>query len=362
MNIEVATRSCFGDELGNHLLANRAILPLRDKRPAAGIRNHNAGVDLSKSFGPHNGLAIINGELSGIVTVDLDSADLHPPAPINVETAKGGHIYLPWAGQVRALAVVPKVDVLGAGGYSEFVGPGKRFLRPDFADTDTVSNWLASLSPSYVKGVLLGSGSREYGKRVSPDSVSRECMYPEKLRALGYRLRVDTISKTYASQMRSAAVGTRNNLCFRYALEVLRCGADLEAFTEAAVDSGLTPDEVHRTIRQAEASIELDYRPEIEVFERVQGWLAAHAGMKGITLDLAQCLAFEAIECNTTRPQLSQVRAAMDVGSDAPYVGRVLKIMADKHRAVRVHVPKGRQANGLSHCNNYELTIEGVTI
>jgi len=94
----------------------------------------------------------------------------------------------------------------------------------------------------------------------------------------------------------------------------------------------------------------------------VQRWLVAHEHFRGKMLDLAQCLAFEAITHNTTRPQLSQTRAADEVFMDQPYAGRVFKLMETKHRAVKVHVPPRRQANGLSHCNNYEVIIDGKTI
>jgi hypothetical protein len=118
------------------------------------------------------------------------------------------------------------------------------------------------------------------------------------------------------------------------------------------------------TISQARADIDFDYRPETEIYERVQGWLEAHKDVfKGVMLDIANELAFEAIVTNSTRPLLSQTRTAQNIGrSDRAYVGRVLKIMQDKHKAVTFHPNPGSWGNGLTHCHNYELTINGETI
>ncbi|WP_157944064.1 bifunctional DNA primase/polymerase [Blastococcus atacamensis] len=319
------------------------------------------GVDPDRDLGAFNGLAILNGEASGVTTIDLDTTDLMPPVNFNVRTAKGGHIYIPWNQHRRWVGFAPKVDLLGAG-YAVFFGPGKSFLSPDLADPSIMDPWLQSLNPSYLMRVESESPSSECRKSVSTEGVDRECMYKDKLQALGYPLRTDTISKTYASQVRNASEGERNDRLYRSALEVIRCGADLEMLADAALDAGLPAYEVWRTIRSAEADLDFDYREETEILFRVERWLGAHSHFKGKMLDLALCLAYEAVTCNTTRPQLSQSKACLDAGTDQPYAGRVLKLMETKHRAVRVHVPPGRQANGLSHCNNYELTIDGCTI
>lgn len=205
---------------------------------------------------------------------------------------------------------------------------------------------------------------RDCSQSVGTDSENRECAYKEKLEALGYPLRIDTITKTYVSQMKNTREGVRNTLCHRYALEVYRCGGDLDAFEDAAIESGLEAGEVRATISQAKASIDFDYRPETEIYERVQGWLEAHKHVfHGLMLDVAQELAFEAIATNSTRPLLSQTRTAGNIGrSDRAYVGRVLKIMQDKHKALRFHPNPGTWGNGKTRCHNYELTINGEGI
>ncbi len=129
MNIRETTLDRFGTELGEHLLANRAILPTMDKKPAMDIRGYNGGVDLSQRHGPYNGLAVINGPLSNILVIDFDDSNLNPPAPFNVETTKGGHVYTKWAGQRRKIGIAPGVDLLGQGGYAEFAGAGRHFIR-----------------------------------------------------------------------------------------------------------------------------------------------------------------------------------------------------------------------------------------
>lgn len=363
-DVQKKTIDLFGSDLGADLLNNKAIVPVRaDKQPAAGIRDYNNGVDLNQPFGPYEGLAIINGRLSGIVAVDLDRHDLIPPVDFNVKTNKGGHIYIPWQGERRKSNFAPGVDVLGAGGYSIFTGPGKDFVSPVLADPAAVTDWLSSLSTSPLKRVGTEDKDRGSSQSVVTDSENRECVYKAKLDALGYPLRIDTITKTYVSQMRNTQEGARNTMCHRYALEMYRCGGDLDAFEEAAIQSGLDPREVRATISQARADIDFDYRPETEIYERTQGWLYAHAEVfKGVMLDIANELAFEAIVTNSSRPLVSQTRTAVNVGSDRPYVGRVIKIMQDRYKAVRIHPNSGTWGNGWTHCNNYELTINGETI
>ncbi|OMQ16540.1 hypothetical protein A7K94_0201770 [Modestobacter sp. VKM Ac-2676] len=131
---------------------------------------------------------------------------------------------------------------------------------------------------------------------------------------------------------------------------------------QAGLDAGLGEYETNRTIQSAMADMEFDYREEVEVYERVQVWLDAHSGMKPLMIECAQHLAYEAITCNTTRPQLSQTKVGADLGKDRAFIGRTLKLMETKVGAVKVHTPPGRQANGRSHCNNYQLTIAGVSI
>lgn len=146
--VSKTTIDLFGREVGQRLLDNRVILPVKaDKSPAQGFFRYNDGADLDKPFGSYEGLAIINGPLSGIVAVDLDSTDLNPPVELNVRSRKGGHIFLPWQGQKRQTRIAPSVDMLGAGGYSIFTGPGKEFISPKLADPRFVTDWLASLPP-----------------------------------------------------------------------------------------------------------------------------------------------------------------------------------------------------------------------
>ncbi|SDM65737.1 hypothetical protein SAMN05660642_03034 [Geodermatophilus siccatus] len=384
------TIDLLGETLGFHLLGNRAILPVQgNKKPAAGIRNFNNGVDLDQFKGPWAGLAIINGERSGVLVVDIDKPDLAPPVSFNVKTEKGGHIWIPWEGERRQRSFAPGVDILGTGGYAIFSGPGKEFISSAFADRATVWDWLSSLSgqssedpapapgtctctstlactctsTSTLKIVGTGNDARAYVQSVVPESENRECVYREKLAALGFDLKVDTITKTYASQMRNTPEGSRNVLCHRYALEVYRCGGDLGTLEQAAIDSGLEPREVRATIAQAKADIDFDYRPETEIYTRVQAWLKAYEDVFfGVMLDVANELAYEAIVTNSTRPLVSQTRTAQNIGHDRPYVGRVIKIMQDRYKAVRIHSNPGTWNNGRTHCHNYELTINGDAI
>lgn len=380
-DIREQTLALFGPELGSKVLTNGAVLPVRaNKRPAAGIRGYNNGVDLSAPFGPYDGLAVVNGPLSGIVAVDIDRQDLQPPVDFNVRTSKGGHIWIPWQEERRQPNFIPGVDILGTGGYSIFTGPGKEFISPIFADRDLVMDWLASLSTqsrkttataststststSTLKRAGTGNGARASVQSIVPESETRECVYWEKLAALGFELKVDTITQTYVSQMRNTAEGARNIMCHRYALEVYRCGGDLDAFAQAAIDSGLAPEEVRATISQARADIDFDYRPEVEIYERVQVWLKAHEDIfRGVMLDVANEVAYEAIVTNSTRPLVSQMRTAKNIGRDRAYVGQVLKIMQNKHKALRFHPNPGTWGGGRTHCHNYELTVYGEVI
>jgi hypothetical protein len=376
--VQQKTIELLGPDLGLQLLNSRAILPVQaNKQPAAGIRDYNNGVELNKPIGPWAGLAIINGPLSGIVAVDIDRHDLAPPVSFNVKTQKGGHIWIPWQGERRQHNFVPGVDILGTGGYSIISGPDKEFISSVVADRATVINWLSSLlaqslkdpapaiatTTSSLKIVEPGNGARESSQSMVPESETRECVYRTRMAALGFDLRVDTITKTYASQMRNTPEGARNAMCHRYALEVYRCGGDLGVLAQAAIDTGLEPGEVRAAISQAKADIDFDYRPETEIYERVQAWLAAHKHVfRGVMLDVANELAFEAIVTNSTRPLLSQSRTAESIGSDRPYVGRVLKIMQNRYKAIGIHVNPGTWNNGKTHCHNYQLTIDGQSI
>lgn len=364
MNIQKTTRDLFGTDLGQRLLDNQAIIPLSDKRPARGIVEHNNGVDLSKPFGEYNGLGFLNGPRSGILVVDLDTHDLIPPAPFNVETTKGGHVYTRWDGQPRKTAVAPKVDLLGFGGYTEFAGPGKKFVSPNLAEESVVFGWLGSMSLPSLKGVLGGSTGRGFEESVWGDSKRREyeTAYPDKVRQYGYELRTETIGKRYATAMRRASEGERNTRLFRYGLEVIRCGADIEELAQAALDAGLPWDEVERTLVSADSTLAMDPRPEEEVLSRVQRWMDHYGQLPGIMAGVATVLAFEAVACNTSRPLLSQTKAAVDLGIHRTYVGKALGYMETKHGAVKKYVNHGTWGDGMKHCNNYALTIDGEEI
>jgi hypothetical protein len=359
------TIELFGPELGGRLLDRNAIVPVRaNKQPAVGIRDYNNGVDLSRPFGPYDGLAIINGAPSGILTVDLDRQDLYPPVDFNVETTKGGHIYLPWSGERRKTNFAPGVDVLGAGGYSIFTGPGRSFVSPAFADATTIDNWLTTLTPHPLKSLSIEDVRRGYEQRVKGESVSRECItpYPDKVRNHGYELRLDTINKTYVTQMRTAPVGTRNERLFIGACELYKCGGDIGALMDAAHEAGLPWPEIENTVGSAEASLEFKYDPKYEMLERVQVWLNAHQDLPPVMCAVAMHLAFEAVAVNSTRPLLSQSQVALEIGKTQGYVSQTLRLMETEHRAVIRHANPGSWGTGLSHCNNYELTIDGRTI
>jgi hypothetical protein len=170
VNIEQTTIDCFGVELGNKLLRKQAIIPTLDKKPAPGVKDYNKGVPLDRLY-KADGIGVINGPLSGICTYDLDSKSLVPPAPFNVESKKGGHIYVPWSDQARSIGAADHVDVLGRGGYSVFHSPNHSFKHSLFADPAVMQSWLDSLSAS----PLMKRVATENGDRVSAESVDREC-------------------------------------------------------------------------------------------------------------------------------------------------------------------------------------------
>lgn len=360
------TIDCFGETFGRQLIDNQAILPVNaNKAPAHGIYNHNAGVDLTEPFGNYVGLAIVNGPPSNVLTVDLDKYDPTPPVPFNVRTTKGGHIYLPWQGERRKTNFAPDIDILGAGGYSIFWGPGKQFVSPAIADATDVSDWLATLTPHSLKSLLDESVGRESKERVLGESVSRECIstpYPEKVRNHGFELRTGTIGKTYVTQMRKTQQGARNDRLFISACELLRCGVDVAPLMDAAHEAGLPWDEIENTVGSAEGQIEFFYDPKHEMLERVQFWLDAHRNLPATMSAVAMHLAYEAVAVNSTRPQLSQTRVAVDIGKTQGYVSTLLRAMETQYKAVICHAPEGTWGAGLSHCNNYELTIDGRTI
>jgi hypothetical protein len=365
LNIESVTIDCFGSQLGGALLQAMAILPVNGKRPAAGVSKYNDGVDLACGYGEFDGLAIVNGPLSGILAVDLDDTRLMPPVPFNVVTGKGGHIYTRWDGQRRRIAFAKHVDLLGAGGYSIFFGPGRRFVSAELADNSTVMEWLGRLSPHHLKSLSGESEGRASTQGVKTESVGREYKhgdYAQKLAWHGFDLRIDNISKRYASAMLNAEEGARNDRLYRYSLEVYRCGADADALAAAAYAAGLGYAEIEATMASALADLELDYRPETEVFERVQKWLALYSELPDVMASIATELAFEAVACNTSRPLLSQCAVGLSIDRHQTYVGKALELM-EKGGAVRKYPNEGVWGERrLKHCNNYALTIEGVEI
>ncbi len=212
-----------------------------------------------------------------------------------------------------------------------------------------------------VEGESLG---RESGERLYGESLGREyeTPYPERVKLYGFELRTETISKRYATAMRNAPVGKRNDRLYRYGLEVLRCGADLEAFVQGALDAGLPWDEVERTLVSAQATLDMDLSPDKEMLFRVQHWMDYHGGLPDLMSSVATLLAFEAIACNTSRPLLSHMKAADELGIHRTYVGKTLGYMETKYGAVRKHANSGSWGGGMKHANNYALTIEGEEI
>lgn len=360
------TIDCFGEDFGKRLINNSAIVPVDGRKaPARGIHNYNAGVDLSKPFGEYVGLAIVNGPLSNVLAVDLDTYDIKPPVSFNVQTTKGGHIYLPWKGERRKTNFAPGVDILGAGGYSIFWGPGKEFVSPALADTMIVSDWLTTLTPNSMKSLLDEGVRRESKEGVLGESVSRECIatpYPEKVRNHGYELRLETISKTYVTQMRNTKEGSRSDRLYISACQLYRCGIDVGPLMQAAYEAGLPWSDIVNTVGSAEGRIEHEYDPAHEILERVLRWLDAHQNLPASMSAVAMHLAYEAVAVNSTRPQLSQSRVAVDIGKSQGYVSTLLRVMETRYKAVICHAPAGTWGGGLSHCNNYGLTVDGVCI
>ena len=114
------------------------VVPLRGKRPAISWKHHQteriarAQVEEWFAEGEHN-LAIITGEISGVIVVDGDSAqacqyieETCSPTPLMVATSKGRHYYYRHPGKAIPNAVrvldIPPIDLRGDGGL--VIGPG----------------------------------------------------------------------------------------------------------------------------------------------------------------------------------------------------------------------------------------------
>jgi hypothetical protein len=89
---------------------------------------------------------------------------------------------------------------------------------------------------------------------------------------------------------------------------------DIEELAQAALDAGLPWDEVERTLVSADSTLAMDPRPESEVLARVQVWMDRYSQLPGVMGGVATTLAFEAVACKTSRPLLSQTKAAADLG------------------------------------------------
>ncbi|MBC2663832.1 bifunctional DNA primase/polymerase [Novosphingobium flavum] len=116
-----------------------SLIPLkpRDKTPLTGWRAYQkrraARSDIEAWFkaAPNANIGIVTGAISGLVVLDLDSADaiteaerLGLPDTIMVRTGKGRHIYFRHPGYktTNRAGFLPGMDIRGDGGY--IVGPG----------------------------------------------------------------------------------------------------------------------------------------------------------------------------------------------------------------------------------------------
>jgi hypothetical protein len=354
MNLEQATRACWGD-VADRLLDSQAIVPVSvDKKPT--VPHWRDGVD---PFGDYrfDGLAVVNGARTGITAVDVDEQSLTPPVSFNVQTSKGGHIYVPFGGERRKVRLAPGVDLLAEGGYSIFYGTGKKFISPGLADPDVVYGWLSSLTPTCM----------DWTEGINGGSLQIECKdgvyatYRAELAEKGYRLEVETIMRGYVSQLRGTPPGQRNSRLFRLAIEVVRVGGDLERLAEAASESGLDWDEIQATVQSAMFSFEADPRPHQSVLGRVERWLDHYSYLDALK-PILEYVGIRAVETNSLRPLVSQSKAEEAINVKQYAISRGLAKLETPLGAVRKKANPGRQANGMSHCNNYELTISGIPL
>ena len=351
MNAQETALDLFGSELGSHLIRNKAVLPVQGKIPAGGIKGWPNGVDLDRAY-DFDGLAIINGERSGITCYDLDSRDLIPPVSPNVETAKGCHLYTPWEGERRLIRKAPGVDLLGQGGYSIFWGKGKDFKDNNLADASVVRSWFNSLVP-ITSNVVSPSSTNAWNMGIN-GILTIGAEYSRLMDEKGYKLELDWIANNYAGTMKRVETGKRNNELFRYAVEIVRCGADLEPLAQAALQTGQNEREVRGTLASATKRAN---EPAVTVFDRVAHWWTVNENVDATTQQALAYVGERAICTNSLRPLVVLQQAEIETGIPRRTITRRLR--AQEGKSVQLKRQQGRQPNGLRHADNYRLMIDG---
>jgi hypothetical protein len=355
--IEEITREKFGDD-AKRLLNAHAIIPLVDpSKPKSGIKDWNKGFDPTQLVKFHS-LAVLTGPRSGITVWDIDSADITPPVTPNVRTAKGSHIYTRHAGEARKIKVVDGLDVLGNNGYAIFYGPGKSFIHADPADLHVMTDWMKNFSPiSSLKG------SNEGFKEGYEEGIYEG--YYNQMLAEGYQLDVEAIERGYVALMRSRPEGVRNNSLLIYARELLRCGIETSGLREAALVSGLPPNEVDVTISQAEADVAMLLSP--SVFTKVKTWQDTtwHI-VPRFAREVVDHLAKRAIETNDMSPFIVQqdivdALAAKGIQRTQQSVSKTLVALDSTYGVIKI-IFLGYQDDGRRKPNAYRLCIDGQPV
>lgn len=351
------TKHHFGD-YASILLDGHAVIPLNNPSNCkAAVADWQNGWDPSRPVEFHS-LAIRTGAPSGITVWDIDDLDAwSPPAPPNVLTAKGLHVYTPYTGERGRIALARKLDLLSDGRYAIFYGQDKTFRSPALTPSQVMTEWFSSLSSpcrETEKGYVGGLNDRV-----------REQGYCEFLESNGYELDETAIRNQYVKTLPSVPEGARNATLYRYAREMVRCGLDLSDLETAAIASGLDRSEVVKTIESAEVSVIL--APGKSVYDRVTFWLDnAIPLVPVIAHDVMREVARRAIETNDLAPffpqqDIANRLASRGVVKERSTISKILTLLDSEWGVVKV-VRLGRQPDGKRNPNAYRLCLGGHPI
>ncbi|GGG14170.1 hypothetical protein GCM10007304_30330 [Rhodococcoides trifolii] len=375
------TTDIFGIELGIWLWENKMIFPVDDQKQPA-IRGSWKDYNSEKIPSNFAGLAVRTNDKLHIV--DIDRPDWVQGNP-NILTTKGAHY---WYTPVDGVKNTRQGDFdLLTNAYGVFWGKGKEFQHSELHEWGDLtkmfpaieafrssSNTINELFDGITYGDSLGGLTKGINCRTLPNTDTsifskkvgkkKEITYPRLVEdSTGFVVDVNRYRQAQVTQMENVEAGKRNNRLFRSSLEFHRLGLDTTELEKAALVAGLDQREASRTIASAYARWEDDEGT--SPLDRVAVWLGAVEATDPTDSqwDVAQYVARCALEQHSLAPQVSQTRAARDNELlSQRYAGTVLNTTLVKRGLVKKIVRPGKQANGLDHCNNYHLLIDGIPL
>lgn len=335
-----STKRVFGDR-AKGLLDAGAIMPVTDSKTPAMRGDWRTPTDPQQFEGrSHYGYAIKTGAISGLTGVDFDG--LVVPESFNTQTLRGFHSWVPYepGDSNRTNINGSKVDVRGDGGFLVFDSPSHSVVQTGLLNREDFIEWLHPISPISIYS--------SYVYECVGDYVQFE--YIRELEDRGYAVNLEWVSRALAAQLKSTHPGARNQTLYTSAVQVIHLGGSdgqVGRLVDAALESGLSPREVQKTLNSArESNVVI---PHLHTALR---W--AEAARRAVNSPVVDFIVKAAAEQHTQRPLVSQKQIHLETGKSRVTVRAHLnRLIAAGHLSEKVN--SGRQPNGMKHCNNFIL-------